>query len=114
MIVDDVHSILDVATSVLSDYGVDSQSRATRMAIWLVQNLVHEHVEEIHAGGLSRLRVPGFAEVGRADDKLSVAGRVITANDARAVAYALLAAAGKADDEECDQCRVPFARNVKP
>lgn len=111
---DDVHSILDVATSVLEDYGVDDRTRIARMALWIVENLVHENVEEVHTGELSRIKVPGFAEVIRAGDKLAIAGRTITAKDACAVAYALLAAAGKVVDLECTECREPFARNVKP
>lgn len=110
---DDTHSILGVAVSVLEDYGADG-TRISRMALWLVENLVHENVDEVHSGVLSRLQVPGFAEVVRADDKLSIAGRLISAKDARAVAYALLVAAGKADGMECEPCREEFVRNAKP
>ncbi len=96
---DDVQTILEVAVDVLKDYGND-ESRVTRMARWLVDNLVNEQVVEIHAGGCSRIQVPGFTEVIRSGSKISIAGRLVTAKDARAVAYALLTVAGMASKED--------------
>lgn len=95
--IDTMNEILDVAASVLADYGPDPGStRLERLARWVVDAVGGEPGSIVSAGAVAKVRLDTGISVLMAGDVIALQfdGRVVTpqlsSDDARELAVALL------------------------
>ncbi len=100
-----VREIVDVAVSVLQDYGVGGETRIEQLARWVVMCFAGVDVRDERVGRISRQFVTDVGVVEQVGYKIGVEvcehapRRALTADQARDLATALLVAAERAEED---------------